>query len=424
VPGLIIGDDWPQWRGPGGRGIWSEKGIVDAFPESRAVPRWTAEVSSGYSAPSVASGRVYLTDRFVDAEGDQFERVLCFDAKNGDRLWKHQYTAAYQVNSGLGPRAAPVIAGGRVFALGTMGHLHALDAKTGAVLWKKQLVWEYSVDFPTWGMASAPLLVGNTAVVHVGGRNGASIIGLDVATGSLRWRVLSDQPSYSTPVAIRRGGKTTAIVWTGENIVGLDPLNGKVAWQIPTPSLRSVVAVHSPVISPDGGRVFVSSFYEGSKLIQLSDDGREAEVLWSRVGKSERRTDGLHSMISSPIWDTRGKYIFGIDSYGALRCLSATDGSRVWSDSGTVVPTGRWATVHMVRHGTDVWMLNEQGDLMITELNSDGVKILSKTKVIEATSELNQRSYPVAWAHPAFADGCVFVRNDRELRCVRLRAAE
>jgi len=415
-----LAEDWPQWRGLGGRGEWKDEGIRQAFSDERAAPVWRAAVGAGYSGPTVRDGRVYVTDRVVKPGGSEIERVLCFDARLGKKLWGFEYDCPYEVSYPLGPRAAVTVSGGRAFALGTMGHLHVLDAETGDLIWKKQLVWEYNVKLPMWGMASAPVVHGDLVILHIGGRPASSLVAFEVASGTERWRTRSDKPSYSTPILVRKQGKTTLIAWTGENLLGLDPGTGQTFWEIPIPPIRSVDVCLSPVVSPDGSRVFVSAFYEGCLMVELGADGRTATILWERKGKSERKTDGLHSMISSPVWGRIGKYLYGIDSYGELRCLRASDGERMWVSRDEVVPYGRWATAHMVRNGGEIWIFNEQGELLITRLSSATVKVLSKTKLIEPTTELPQRSYPVAWSHPAFADQRVFARNDKELICVRL----
>ncbi len=141
------GDDWPQWLGPQRDAIWRESGVLEKFPAGGPKVRWRAPVKAGYAGPAVAEGRVYLTDRvlapgtetpkesFVRPKGiPGTERVLCFDEKDGKLLWTHEYDCPYTVSYPLGPRCTPLVAGGKVYTLGTEGHLFCLDAATGKVL--------------------------------------------------------------------------------------------------------------------------------------------------------------------------------------------------------------------------------------------------------------------------------------------------
>ena len=134
----LAADDWPQWRGPQRDGVWRETGIVDKFSSPQLQPVWTATVGPGYSGPTVAGDRVYLTDR-VNEPVPQ-ERVLCFDRHTGKPLWTHAYPCVYRdIDYALGPRAAVTVVDGRAFAYGAMGHAHALDAASGQILWARDL---------------------------------------------------------------------------------------------------------------------------------------------------------------------------------------------------------------------------------------------------------------------------------------------
>ena len=132
----LRGDDWPQWRGPTRDGVWKETGLVEKFSAPRLPLRWRAPIGSGYSGPTVAEGRVYVTD--LQTDPSSVERVHCFDWQTGRNLWNFTYDCTYKnVGYMAGPRASVSIDDGRAYALGTMGHLHCLDAATGKLLWKK-----------------------------------------------------------------------------------------------------------------------------------------------------------------------------------------------------------------------------------------------------------------------------------------------
>src|SRR5687767_7928803 len=105
-----LADDWPQWRGPQRDGVWRETGIVEKFDQEQLPIKWRAPIASGYSGPTVADGRVYITDRLVEPE--QVERVHCFDFKTGDQRWSHTYACPYRdVGYQAGPRASVLVDG-------------------------------------------------------------------------------------------------------------------------------------------------------------------------------------------------------------------------------------------------------------------------------------------------------------------------
>jgi outer membrane protein assembly factor BamB len=154
-------------------------------------------------------------------------------------------------------------------------------------------------------------------------------------------------------------------------------------------------------------------------MLRLRNDSFTAERIWRRRGRSERETDALHCMISTPMFD--GDYVYGVDSYGQLRCLDAATGDRIWEDQ-TATPPARWSNIHMVRNGSRVWMFNERGELIIATLSPQGFREISRAWLIEPTTDQLRQRNGVCWSHPAFADRHIFARNDRELVCASLEA--
>jgi len=411
-----LADEWPQWRGPNRDGVWHETGVVEKFDEPQLKLRWRAAVASGYSGPTIAGGRVFLTDRVVEPE--EAERVHAFDWQTGRKLWTHSYACRYEdVSYKAGPRASVSVDEGRAYALGTMGDFHCLDAATGQLLWAIDSRRRYDAKVPVWGISAAPLVDGPLVILQVGGRDGACIVALDKTTGEERWRALDDRASYSAPIIIEQAGRRVLVCWTGDNVAGLDPASGEVYWKYPFPPARMVINVPTPVVASDW--LFVTAFYDGAAMLRLRQDALDVEEVWRRRGASERNTDALHAMISTPYME--GDYVYGVDSYGELRCLEAASGDRVWEDL-TAVPSDRWATIHMVRNGRRMWMFNERGELIIATLSPQGFHEISRARLIEPTTDQLPRRDGVCWSHPAYAYQHVFARNDRELVCASLAA--
>jgi len=408
-------DEWPQWRGPRRDGVWRETGIVERFKDNALSFRWRAPVGPGYAGPAVAGGRVFLLDRQAARNA---ERVVALDARTGKGLWTHEYPCRYRgVSYDSGPRCTPTVDEGKVYALGTMGHLHCLDAERGNVIWSKDYVKDFGARIPTWGIASAPLIDGERLIALVGGRDGATVVALRKDTGSEIWRALPEQSiGYAPPIIIERGGARQIIVWTPERVVSVDPANGKVFWQEPFTS-KEGLSVGTPVL--DGDRLLVSAFYNGTLMLGLAADRPAASVLWRGRSSSEMEpeTDGLHSLISTPL--VKGEFIYGVCSYGALRCLRAGTGERVWA-TYEATGNGRWWNAFIVAQGDREFLANEQGDLIIARLTPEGYREISRAKLLDPTNRALRRD--VVWSHPAFAYRHIFARNDREIVCASLAA--
>ena len=409
------GQDWPQYRGPSRDGVWRETGVVQRFAAPEIPVKWRAPVSNGYSGPTVAEGRVYVTDRVTDPE--QLERVHCFDAKSGEKVWSHGYPCLYAGFAYTnGPRASVTVHQGRAYSVGSMGHVYCFDAVSGQVLWSHDCQKEYSIRVPDFGIAAEALIDEDRVVVHIGGTEGACLVAFDQRSGRERWRSLEDRAGYAAPVAIKQAGRALLVVWTGERVAGLDPRTGQPVWSYPIKSPATLDAITPPII--DGDRVFVSGWHSGALMLRLLKDRPEVEKVWYLQGPNERNTLAFHTMFTASMFD--GDELYGIDTYGELRCLDVKTGERAWT-SEAVGPHVRNLGVHFTRHGGEVWIFNEKGAMIISRLSRKGYEELSRAQLIRPTrGQFTRRGEGVAWAPPAFAHRHVFSRNDEELICASL----
>lgn len=430
--GIAPADDWPQWRGPRGDGVWRETGIVDKLPEEPRI-RWRAPLASGFAGPAVAGNRVYVCDRVLgrDERNPEYqwnitdpvhgsERVLCLDADTGKVVWIYEYPCRYKISYPSGPRATPTVDGDRVYTVGAMGDLLCLAAASGKVLWSKNYARDFGLEMNPWGMAAAPLVDGQRLIVLPGGKDGAGAVALDKTTGRELWRALEcPDPGYSTPILIEAGGVRQLVVWCPIGLYSLDPATGRVYWGEPD-ELKMGHSIASPIFDPERRLVFATSFFNGPLMMELDAEQPKARVLWKGASKSEqpRLTEGLHGLMATPVLD--GGYLYGVCSYGHLRGLDALTGKRLWE---TLEATGeaRWSTAFIVRHESRYLLFNEHGDLISAALSPAGYRELSRMHLIEPTTKPAGNRL-VVWSHPAFAHRSVFARNDREIVCADLAA--
>ena len=423
----LLADDWPQWLGPERDSIWRESGIVEKFPEQGPPIRWRKEIGAGYSGPIVANGRVYVTDRRL-AQGatnpaDPFERgavrggerLLCLNEADGQLLWRYEYECAYSISYPAGPRVAPLVNGGKVYSLGAEGNLLCLDADKGTLIWSKDFKQDFGVKTPMWGFAAHPLVEGNRLICMVGG-NGTTAVAFDKDTGKECWRALSsEEPGYSSPIVFEAGGRRQLVVWTPESANSLDPETGTVYWSVPFKS-RSGLSVATPRRLDDW--LFFTSFYNGSLMLKLNPTKPEATTTWRTEKGNEKETTHLNAILCTPF--LQEGYIYGVCSYGQLRCLEAATGHRVWEtfQATTAGEPVRWANAFIVKNGNRFFLFNEKGELIIAKLSPGGFAEVSRTGLLAPTNKDCGR--PVVWSHPAFARRCVYARNDKEIVCADL----
>lgn len=406
-------DDWPQWGGPQRDLVWRESGIDYDLPEG-VLPRvWSTPIGEGYSGPAVADGKVFITDAVhpdpATGETATIERVHCLDVETGEAVWTREYDCVYTISYPAGPRATPAYDSGRLYTLGAVGDLICFDAEDGDILWRKKFADDFAAPLATWGTAATPLVDGNQLIVLVGGPE-ALVVSFDKSTGEEIWRSLHNPDiGYAPPVIFEVNGVWHLIIWHPAAVCSLNPENGDLRWQVPF-HVQAGLTVATPRLI--GNRVFVSSFYNGSRLLEIADDGSSADIVWQGDSESElaEGTDGLHCLMCTPYYDDG--YIYGVCSYGALRCLDADTGERIWE---TYAATGadRWWNGFLIPHDDHVFIHNEQGELIVAQLTPEGYHEISRGLLVEPTRPVRRRM--TIWSHPAFAYGSVFARNDREI---------
>jgi outer membrane protein assembly factor BamB len=416
------GEDWPEWRGRGREGVWKESGILETFPARGVKVKWRAPIRSGFSGPAVAGGRVFVTD-FTRQQGNRgIERVLCLNEGTGEKLWAQEWEADYvglMDTYATGPRATPTVEQDQAYVLGAKGKLLCLDVKTGEIIWQKDYQRDYQADVPVWGMTAAPLVEGDRVICLVGGQPNAKVVALDKTTGKETWRALpsDSEPGYSPPFAITAGGARQVIVWHPKAVSSLDPVTGKLFWEVPF-KVETGLSVATPVQSDR--YLLMSSFYNGSMLLALDSRKPGATVVWKGKSQSEIDTDGLHALVTTPA--VLADSVYGICSYGQFRCLDLSTGDRIWEKLEVTGEKARWASGFLVRNGDRFFINNDRGELIIAKLSRQGYQELGRTKLIKPTSRSGNRRElnAVNWSHPAYANRHIFVRNDEEILCASL----
>ncbi len=412
---LLLAEDWPQWRGEGRLGVWTESGILERFPPDGPKRVWSKPIANGYAGPSVAEGRVFVTDYRSTDNRKGVERALCLDEETGDLVWEKEWTVDYAgLQYALGPRATPTVDGDRVYFLGSMGDLYCLRAEDGEEIWHRNYQSDYSAELPTWGFVGAPLVDGDRLIALVGGSPDAKVVAFDKMTGKELWRAIdaTSEPGYDPPIIIEAGGTRQLIIWHPTAVASLDPETGKVYWEQPF-KIQAGLTVATPVLSQHG--LLVSAFYNGSRMYRLLEDRPAAELIWKGNSDSEIETDGLHSLVTTPVVD--GNYIYGIGSYGHLRCLDARTGARIWETLDLTKENARWASGQIVRHEDRYFINNDRGELVIARFTPDGYEELDRATLMRPTNPLRRRREfgAVHWTHPAYANRHVIIRNDQEI---------
>lgn len=389
----LAAEDWPQLLGPARNGIYAGSDLAQSWPPAGPAVVWKRDVGQGFSAPVVAHGRLILFHRVANRE-----TVEAMDAKTGRKVWLFDYPTAYRDDFGFdeGPRAAPVIAGERIYTLGAEGVLHALDFATGKKLWSVATREKFGAPKGFFGAAFGLLVEGGKVLANVGGPNGAGIVAFDQETGKVLWTATSDEASYSAPAVATIGGARHALFLTRAGFVDLDSETGKVRYQMRWRS-RNDASVNAATPLVIGDMVFLSASYgTGATVLRLA--GSQWEKLWAS-------DDVLSNHYATSVY--RDGYLYGYhgrQEYGpSLRSVELKTGKVRWSVDDFGAGT-------LILAGDRLLLLRESGELVVAPATPEGFHAAAKARLMEGTVR----------AYSALAEGLLYVRNQTTLACFNL----
>jgi outer membrane protein assembly factor BamB len=369
--------NWPQWRGPNRDGISKETGLLKQWPAEGPSLVWKASgAGRGFSSFSVANGKLYT----MGLRGER-EFVIAFDVATGKEAWATPNGSAFRNDRGDGPRGTPTVDGDRLYALGGSGDLSAFDARTGKVIWTKNILREFDGQNITWGISESPLIVGDKLLVNPGGR-GASIVALNKSDGSVIWKSQSDRAGYSSAIPVQVNGGTQVVFFTSQRAVGLDLKDGKLLWEYAKPS-NNVANAATPIAR--GNRVFISSDYgTGGGVVEIKPDNTAQEVWFSKDMRNHHSSSVLV-----------GDYLYGFSS-AILTAMKFDTGEIAWRDRSV----GKGSLVYADGR---LYCFSERGVVGLVEATPTGYVERGRFRIQAGDIE--------TWTHPVVAGGRLYLRD-------------
>lgn len=398
-------EEWPVWRGPRHDGT-STSSAFRVGPGDGLRVVWRKPLGTGFSSISIAGGRV------VTLYGDGVDDfVVALNGATGDRLWRHRIGETFEapVQSYPGPLSTPVIADGRVFALGPRGELLALDLASGKLLWSHDLVGELGAMSQYFGFATSPLVEGELVMVQAGGSAG-SLLAFDTQGGALVWATGEDSVTYQSPIAVTLHGERQ-IVFAGDRwIHGGRPATGEILWRhehgvrAHPDRVRQIVLGPSDlnpigIVPVSKNRLLLTNYYSDSSVllrVSTTDGNFVLDEMW--------RNDLLLKSYALPV--VLGDWIYGYRGR-FVTCVDLDSGELLWRIRG---PGDGWVTAA----GNQLLHLSKNGGTVhVGKPGAGDLQELARVEVFDA----------VAWTPPSLAGGRVFLRNFEHIAAVEVAPA-
>lgn len=380
--------EWPGFRGPNRDSIIPGTAIATDWSRQKPTELWRKPVGPGWSSFAVAADRLYTQEQRAEEE-----LVSCYDAATGDPVWIHRDQARFwESNAGAGPRATPTVDEGRVYAFGATGILNALDAKTGARIWFRNVANDTDTKIPGWGFSSSPLIVADTVIVAAGGQLAA----YDRNTGKPRWQGPKSGGGYSSPHLYTAGGVTQVVLQSSQAIHAVDPRDGTLLW-------KHEWTPNGPIVQPavlNNDLLITGGDGTGMQRIALSRAANDwkPEQRWATMGLKPNFNDYV----------AHNDHVYGFDN-AILACIDANDGQRKWKG-------GRYGhgQLLLLRDQNLLLVLSEEGEIALVKAEPDQFTEVARTPVLDGKT----------WNHPVLVGDRLYVRNGSEMAALRLPAAK
>ncbi|MDF1811454.1 MAG: PQQ-binding-like beta-propeller repeat protein [Verrucomicrobiales bacterium] len=395
------GTDWPAFRGADGTGISPDTGLLEKWPSDGPEKIWTYDKAGmGYSGFAVVDGRLY-----TQGTRDTDVTMICVDADSGKKIWSRSYaeddSKGYNAGWGNGPRGAPSVNDGKVYGLGPKGILVCIDAEKGSVVWKKDLIKDFSGEPGKWGYSETPIVDGEKLIVAPGG-NKAGIVALNKDTGDVIWTADEVQPGmaeYATIVVSEMNGKRQYIKFFEKIVASVDAETGRLLWQGDFPKGK-VAVIPTPIV--DGNQVYVSAGYSaGCRAFEISSSNQVKE-LWTNNEMSNHHGGVIKF----------GDHIYGFDNGKGLVCQDWDTGKLTWMNKDRQFLSK--GAVH-IADGM-IYALNEQnGALTLISANPEGYK--EHGRFILDPQSPNRNPQGRIWTHPLVIGGKLYLRDQEFIHC-------
>lgn len=410
--------DWPQFRGPNRDGVSKETGLLKAWPTGGPPLAWTFDkAGAGYSGPAIVGDHLYL----AGARGES-EYVIALDTKAGKELWAAKIgpTFTWKGNGwNAGPSATPTVGGGMVYALGGRGELVCVDAAKGGEVWRKSMPKDLAGEVNPiggspekigWGYTWSPLVDGDQVICTPGGPQG-TLGALDKKTGKVLWRSkeLTDQATYSSPVAAEIGGVRQYVQMTNAGVAGVAAKDGALLWYYKREEPYNDIVASTPLVRDN--LVFISAA-EGCDLVKVAVDGAKFNAEKVYANNSLANFHGGMVLVGDDVYGASG----ALGPRSKWVCLKVQDGKVAWANEDRRLGKGSltYADGNLYCYG------EKQGLVVLAEASPRKWTPKGQFSLPqESKLRLDRGGY---WTHPVVANGKLYLRDQELLFCYDVKA--
>lgn len=422
----IYAQDWPQFLGPERNSTSPQKNLLRSWPENGPEVLWTANIGIGYGGPVIKDGKVYLLDR-IDSIGDI---MRSFDFTTGKELWNYAI-ASPGTFPFPGSRSVPAVDGNYVYACGAVGDLFCIDIKSHKPVWKKNIWTSFGgTQLPIWAISQCPLIYGNMVIVSSHAPE-AGVVAYNKLTGDIVWKTPNlGNETYVSPSMAKISGEDHVVMVTSStnpfghseaaktlgNIIGIEPLTGKVLWEYK--NWECHISVANAVEAGNNKLLVVGGYELGCVMIKVD---KKADGSY-RVTELFKHNDfGDH---------TKPPILFKDYFYAQFSTNGKREGLVCMDRNGKI----RWKTKNEPKFDKGSMILADglilatdgANKLYLIEPDSAAFKPLASAELLKpggvnTSNRMTNFGGPTQnWAPIALANGKLLIRDQSRMMCVKV----
>ncbi len=390
-------NEWKQFGGPRGNFGLEEKLSTKG---SKVSVLWSRELGFGNSGIVGDAETIFTQFRQIGGNGDasDYESIIALNASKGGTLWRFDYAQiplAGQENygGGNGPHSTPCVYKDKIYCVGFSGDLHALNSKSGEVVWHRNLVSEFKATPVQFGFASSPIVHDGRILVSAAGKLGG-LLALDPDSGSVIWHSKSAEPSYATPVIDERQGQALIVYLTRDELQFIDPDSGDVVGNYELPK-QGLTNVPTPMLFKQNQIFLAGQGAQGAVMIETNMQGDSVQA---RESWKSKRINFFHQSFVE-----MNGLIVGGESF--LYGINGQSGRIEWKERG-------FENTNLIKTGNVLWAMDQKGWLSELQADEEEMKTIWKQRLFSEES----------WTPPTIIGNVIYARSRKNIVALQVNS--
>jgi outer membrane protein assembly factor BamB len=309
-----------------------------------------------------------------------------------------------------------------------MGDMNRISKTTHKPVWTKQLLKDFGGKLPQWAVAQSPVAYKDTIIVaplspQVG------VVAFSRDKGEIVWKTPSiGAMQYPSPYVTTIDGVDQVIMISGSGqVTGIDAAKGDILWSYD--KWVNKLPISSP-LNVGGGKIVICGGFNGdSVMLEVKNTGGKWNAQPEFVAKQFTSGNANPVLYKGYLYANgttlRAKRGFQcIDLKGNFKWQTmpppqATSGpDSKPAQTSPANPEVDFGLGNIILAGDVIFALTgDTGELAMIDPSPDGYKELARAKVLDAKDKN-------AWAPLAISDGKLIVRDQHQMKCLDVKAAD